>query len=78
LPEAALSQHIGRRRSAKSRTWAGAERIKLEIEKQEIAKQYGLPPVEWHEDIAAMKSEIKRLSGLIEGVLAILKRQAHN
>jgi len=71
-------KHIGKRRSAKSRTWTGAERIKLEIEKQEIAKQYGLPPAEWHEEIAAIKAEIKRLSGLIEGVLVILKRQAHN
>ena len=65
-------KHTGRRRSAKSRTWAGAERIKLEIEKQEIAKQFGLPPAEWHEEITAMKTEIKRLSGLVEGALVIV------
>jgi hypothetical protein len=67
-------KHIGQRRSAKTRTWADAERVKREIQLQEVAKQCGLPPADWHEEIIAVKTEIQRLSGLVEGVLAILKR----
>jgi hypothetical protein len=41
------------------------------MERLEVAERYGLPPAE---EFVAMKAEIKRLSGLVENALAILKR----
>jgi hypothetical protein len=63
-----------KRRSVKSGSWAVAEQAKLEEERRQIAKRYSLPPPEWPEEIATMKAEIRRLSGLIEKVLASPKR----